>query len=85
MTSWQTGWPPNEVWVEVEHLIEEGDGFRTEVIEVMAYYGRDGTHPHWKGRDGVMWWPEAFSKWRHLPGNEPPENLWDHLLEDIDE
>jgi len=55
---WQSTPPPNEVIVEVQH---EG-----QVIEVMAYYGRDGSRPHWRTVDGcVCWGADAFTLWRY--------------------
>ena len=57
--TWQTSQPPNEVWVEVE------DG--GEIIEVQAFYGRDGYRPHWKTRDGGAIEPAAFRRWRFRP------------------
>jgi len=54
---WQTGKPPNEMVVEVEW-----DG---AVIPVIAFYGRDGYHPHWRSQDGDKHWPvNAFARWR---------------------
>jgi hypothetical protein len=66
---WETGKPPNDVWVEVE------DPETEEVIEVRARWGRVGMRPHWENREGGVWWPEAFSRWRRLP----VPTLWDHL------
>lgn len=58
LQSWQSLPPPNEVIVEVEH--------ESRVIEVMAYYGREGSRPHWRTADGNRFWgPEAFTRWRH--------------------
>jgi hypothetical protein len=55
---WQTGPPPNEKIVEVE-----SDG---EIIEVMAFYGRDGSQPHWRTENGDKAWSvETFKRWRH--------------------
>lgn len=59
MPAWNYGKPPNEEFVEVEHP----DG---KIIEVQAFYGRDGYRPHWQGRDGVSWSVDAFQKWRPL-------------------
>lgn len=56
---WQTAKPPNEELVEVEY---EG-----KVIQVMAYWGRDGSRPHWRTEDGGRCWPvEAFTQWRKI-------------------
>ena len=58
---WQTTQPPNEVTVEVE------DGDR--IIQVQAYYGRDGMRPHWRTPDGnTCWSVDAFRRWRLLNG-----------------
>lgn len=55
---WQSLPPPNEVIVEVE--------LEGQVIEVMAYYGREGYRPHWRTANGSRFWgPEAFTLWRH--------------------
>jgi len=55
---WQSGKPPNEQIVEVE---DNG-----QIVEVMAYYGRDGSRPHWRNQDGSKCWDvTAFSRWRH--------------------
>lgn len=54
---WNTGRPPNETLVEVVW-----DG---EIIEVMAFYGRDGCRPHWRTEDGTRRWDvTAFRRWR---------------------
>ena len=59
MSKWQTSQPPNEVLVEVE----EGK----KIIRVMAFYGRDGTRPHWRTKNGSRAWPvSAFSRWREI-------------------
>ena len=59
---WQTTKPPNEELVEVEH---EG-----EIIQVMAYWGRDGTLPHWKTEDGGTCWDvSTFTRWRKIKEN----------------
>ena len=50
--------PPNEKWVEVL----DGD----KVVEAMAFFGRDGTRPHWKLRDGSACHPSMFSRWREI-------------------
>lgn len=57
-TEWQTGKPPNELPVEVE--------FDGSIIEVTAFYGRDGSRPHWKSCDGPTrhWGVAAFNRWR---------------------
>jgi hypothetical protein len=61
---WQTGKPPNELPVEVEH--------GGEVIGVMAVYGRDGNRPHWKSTAGPVqcWAVEAFNRWRLKSDNK---------------
>jgi hypothetical protein len=57
--SWKTGTPPNETLVEVEHC--------GEIIQVMAFYGRDGNRPHWRTQDGSQCWDvTAFRKWREI-------------------
>lgn len=59
---WQTGNPPNEVIVEVETF--EGEIRR----DLMAFYGRDGTLPHWRTHDGRERAEVAYVKrWRPLP------------------
>ena len=59
MIEWKTTNPPNEVLVEVEL-----DG---EVIEVMAFYGRDGYRPHWRTENGDRQWSaDTFQRWRYL-------------------
>lgn len=55
---WRTSKPPNETWVEV--LLD------SDVVEAMAYYGRDGVRPHWIGRDGRCWSPSWFRRWRQI-------------------
>lgn len=56
---WQTGKPPNEVLVDVE------DG--EQIIQVMAYFGRDGSRPHWRNHDGSKCWDvSAFRRWRKV-------------------
>ena len=63
---WQTGKPPNEVLVEVEC-----DG---EIIEVMAYWGRDGSMPHWRDAAGNRCWSvDCFRRWRmrKMSGEKP--------------
>lgn len=56
---WQTGRPPNEELVEVE--------WAGGIIEVMAFFGRDGYRPHWKTADGEQTWSvDSFSRWRTL-------------------
>jgi hypothetical protein len=49
--------PPNEIWVEVLD--------KSEVVEAMAFYGRDGYLPHWQLRNGTSCHPSRFNKWRH--------------------
>lgn len=57
---WSTGKPPNEVIVEA--LSYEG-----KVHHVMAFYGRDGTRPHWRTKDGSEQYPvDYFTKWREV-------------------
>jgi uncharacterized membrane protein len=57
---WQTGKPPNEVIVEVEHP-ETG-----KILLVRAMWGRDGYLPHWESQDrSTVWAPNAFRRWRH--------------------
>lgn len=52
--------PPNEIWVQVlDH--------KANIIEAMAYFGRDGYRPHWQLRDGSLHHPSAFKLWRHIP------------------
>jgi len=63
--AWQTEQPPNEQFVEVRH--ESGS-----VTEAAAYYGRDGTLPHWRQRNGTCVSPEMFREWRPIP--EPVDN-----------
>ena len=59
MNKWETGAPPNEVLVEVE------DG--EEIIQVMAFYGRDGYRPHWTNQDRSKAWDvSAFRRWRRI-------------------
>lgn len=56
---WQTSKPPNEVLVEVE--------WAGEIIEVMAFYGRDGYRSHWKTANGNECWSvDSFSRWRNI-------------------
>jgi len=58
-SEWNYGKPPNEAEVEVE--------LGGEMIVVEAYYGRDGSLPHWRSGGGDKCWPvEKFTKWRHL-------------------
>ncbi len=60
VTSWQTGKPPNETLVEVEHD-ERG------IIRVRSMWGRDGMLPHWESEDrGILWEPSAFARWREI-------------------
>ena len=55
---WLDSRPPNEVVVEVEL-----DG---KIIEVLAYFGRDGSRPHWRTADGgTCWSVDTFTRWRH--------------------
>ncbi|MPZ20155.1 MAG: hypothetical protein GEV06_19890 [Luteitalea sp.] len=55
---WETGKPPNEVVVEVQH--------RRSVLRARAIWGRDGVLPHWESEDrNTLWPPHAFTKWRH--------------------
>ena len=57
---WNSGLPLNEVVVEVEYA-------GGKIIEVMAYFGRDGSSPHWRSPDGSICWPvEAFNRWRKI-------------------
>ena len=56
--SWNYGKPPNETFVEVEK-----DG---EIIQVEAFYGRDGYRPHWRNKNGDCWSVNAFERWRHV-------------------
>ena len=59
MTAWNTGKPPNEKLVEVEY---EGG-----IIQVMAFYGRDGYAPHWRTKEGDHQWSVgAFKRWRTI-------------------
>lgn len=59
MSEWQTAAPPNETLVEVE----DGDN----IIQVMAFYGRDGYRPHWTTEDGGTTWDvTAFKRWRDI-------------------
>jgi hypothetical protein len=59
MSEWDYGPPPNETIVEVEL---DGD-----IIRVKAFYGRDGTLPHWKSEDeSVAWSVNKFDRWRHV-------------------
>jgi ADP-ribose pyrophosphatase len=54
---WNTNTPPNETLVEVEL-----DG---EIIQVMAFFGREGHRPHWRTEDGSKCWStDTFSRWR---------------------
>lgn len=56
---WQNGKPPNETLVEVE--------FCGEIIEVIAFFGRDGYLPHWRTLEGCTCWPPSeFRRWRHI-------------------
>lgn len=58
VVEWQFGKPPNEVVVEVEY---EG-----QIIEVMAFFGRDGYRPHWTDVDrNKSWSVNTFNRWRH--------------------
>lgn len=66
--TWTTRKPPNEEWVEVR------DGPQGELIEVMAVYGREGSKPHWKDRQGRLFPPDAFRCWRPLTGSLPCTN-----------
>lgn len=61
--SWQYGKPPNETPVEVE-LEQYG-----KIVIVQAFYGRDGTFPHWKTELGTCLHPTTFARWR-IP-NDP--------------
>ncbi len=59
MSDWKYEAPPNETLVEVEL-----DG---EIIQVMAYFGRDGVRPHWRSNDGKRHWAvDAFQRWRPI-------------------
>jgi hypothetical protein len=59
MRDWNTGIPPNETLVEVE----DGD----KIIQVMAFYGRDGYRPHWTNEDHTKSWDMwAFRRWRPI-------------------
>lgn len=61
---WSSLKPPNEVWVEVQD--------KNEVIEAMAFYGRDGYSPHWQLRDGSSCHPSRFNKWRFFQKDNEP-------------
>ena len=56
---WRNDKPPNETWVQVM------DG--ENVIEAMAFFGRDGYRPHWRLRDESCCHPSRFSRWREIP------------------
>lgn len=56
---WRTDQPPNETTVEVE--------LNERVLQVMAYFGRDGNIPHWRTPDGTHSFPVGrFARWRHV-------------------
>ena len=55
---WRNDKPPNETWVQVM------DG--ENVIEAMAFFGRDGYRPHWRLRDESCCPPSRFSRWREI-------------------
>lgn len=55
---WRSDRPPNETWVQVM----SGD----EIIEAMAFYGRDGYRPHWRLRDDTQCHPARFRRWREI-------------------
>ena len=58
-SDWNTGRPPNEKLVEVE----DGD----KIIQVMAFFGRDGYRPHWTNEDRTKSWDvSAFRRWRPI-------------------
>lgn len=58
---WESGKPPNEEWV----IVLDG----TDIVEAMAYYGRDGSLPHWKLRDGSCLPADAFNKLMLIHGD----------------
>ena len=57
--AWRNDKPPNERWVQVKD--------DNQVIEAMAFYGRDGYRPHWRLRDESCCHPSRFSRWREIP------------------
>ena len=59
MDTWQRTPPPNERLVEVE--------CNSEIITVMAFYGRDGESPHWTTEKKDKAWPVTeFTRWREI-------------------
>lgn len=53
---WAHDRPPNETPVEVE--------WKGNIIIVEAFYGRDGSLPHWRDKDGNCWPVSAFRRWK---------------------
>lgn len=72
--TWITRAPPNETLVEVEN--EDG-----EILQVMAWFGREGEFPHWRSEDGNTKWPAgAFVRWRPIKGHPYQPSLPTHAI-----
>lgn len=56
---WRSDKPPNETWVQVM------DG--ENIVEAMAFFGRDGYRPHWRLRNESFCHPSRFTRWREIP------------------